>query len=150
MKHVIAKDGTRVSTLFSIVSFPAVDRKRFDHPFAFCLILSTMDANKSFFRSPNCSGSPRYFPTPPSLWIWSFSLMIVLKAYGVLAEKITEDLLAFIVWPEASSYYLSISPNASLLSLVALTKNIVSSAKRRWLMRGHPFATLMPSNMPCD
>ena len=75
MKHDIVWDGIGKSTLFSIVIFPAVDRKRFDHPFAFWVILSTIDEKRSRFFLPNNSRITRYLPTPPS-----FSIMRIVFA----------------------------------------------------------------------
>ncbi|KAF8045218.1 hypothetical protein N665_5389s0001, partial [Sinapis alba] len=92
-------------TLFSITNFPAVDKKFVDHPFTFCEILSTIKVNKSRFRLPKCS--------------------------GVFREKVMEDLVRLISWPDASSYLLRITIKVLQQSFLILMKNIVSSAKRR-------------------
>ena len=52
LKHDMECKGIEVSTLVSIVLFPALDRYFEDQLTAFCLILSTMDANRSFFLLP--------------------------------------------------------------------------------------------------
>lgn len=49
LKHCIAWLGMGDSTLFNNVIFPAEDRNRFFHPFARCLILSTIKEKRSFF-----------------------------------------------------------------------------------------------------
>ena len=136
------------NTLVSIVIFPAVDKKRFDHPQAFCFMRSTIDENKSLFFLPNSSGSPRYFPIPPSFWIERASLTAVFRATGACLEKLIEDFSVLIDCPEASSYRFNNRHRASPLSLLARRKNIVSSAKRRWLRRGHPRATRTPLRVP--
>ena len=66
LKHCIAWLGIGDSTLLRRVIFPTVERNMLVQPLALCLILSTMDVNRSFFLRPKCSGKPRYFPVPPS------------------------------------------------------------------------------------
>lgn len=56
-----------MSTEFSIVIFPARDKCLVDQLTALCLILSTIEVNRSLFLLPKCSGKPRYFPFPSSL-----------------------------------------------------------------------------------
>ncbi|KAF8117265.1 hypothetical protein N665_0012s0265 [Sinapis alba] len=92
-------------TLFTIINFPAVDKNLLVQLFAFCLILSTIEANKSFFRRPKCSGAR--------------------------LEKVIDDFVGLIYWPEADSYLDRMSLRALPLSLEAEVKNMVSSANRR-------------------
>lgn len=47
-KHDIVKDGMAVRTDWSIVSLPALERKREDQLAAHCLILSTIEVNRIF------------------------------------------------------------------------------------------------------
>ena len=144
----MACDGMGDNTLVSIVIFPAVDKNLFDQPHAFCFIRSTIDEKRSRFFLPNSSGSPRYLPVPPSFWIERASLIADLRAVGACREKLIEDFPVLIDCPEASSYRFSNRHKASPFSLLALRKNIVSSAKRRWLRRGHPRATRTPLRVP--
>ena len=131
-----------------MTSFPVVDRYLLDHPFAFCLILSTIEAKLSLFRRPKCSGSPRYFPTPLSFGICRMSLTVDFNCPGVLLEKEIEDFAVLMDFPDAHSYRRRRSLRVLLLSLVASIKNIVSSANNRWLTRGQPLATLIPFMVP--
>lgn len=76
-------------------------------------------------------GNPRYLLSPPSFCICKQSLISVLMDNGALREKVMEDLLVLIDWPEAVSYLVKICLRVEALVLSALMRNIVSSAKRR-------------------
>lgn len=55
-----------------------------------------------------------------------------------------DDLSVLMVSPDAASYLCRIEFNVSQLNSSDPMKNIVSSAKRRWLTRGDPLAILIP------
>lgn len=73
-----AKFGIAERTDCIIVAFPAVVRNCVDQLATFCLMRWTIEAKRSLFFLPNNSGSPRYFPTPPSLSIPSYCFTLVL------------------------------------------------------------------------
>lgn len=102
-KQDIAKEGIAERTNCSIVSFPAVERNLVDQPRAFCFIRLTMEAKRSFFFLPKCSGKPKYFPTPPSWLMPSWVFTLSRAARGVLEENETDDLFGFIFCPDAIS-----------------------------------------------
>lgn len=58
--------GIAVSTDFSIVILPALERKREVQLLAFRLIMSSIEVNMSLFSLPKCSDNLKYFPTPQS------------------------------------------------------------------------------------
>ena len=148
LKLVRAWDGIGESTLWSIVVFPAVDRNLLDQPFSFCLIFSTIELNMSLFLLLKCSGSPRYLPTPPSFVMLSFAFTACFRVPSVLFEKVIDDLSTLIYCPEAFSYRVRSAWSDALLSCEAFTKNMVSSANKKWLSRGLPRATLIPFKEP--
>ncbi|CAN6997703.1 unnamed protein product [Brassica oleracea var. botrytis] len=114
-----------------MTSLPAAERNLLVHLLAFCLIRSTIKEKRSLLRLPKCSGKPKYFPTPLSLWICSTSLSIVFSDTGAFREKVIADLSLFIDCPDACSYLLKLDLRAAQFSLSAWRKNIVSSAKKR-------------------
>lgn len=69
-KQVITKVGMAERTAWSMVAFPAMERKRVEYLKAFCCIKSTMEVNIYFFL-PKCSGNLSYLPTMPSFSILS-------------------------------------------------------------------------------
>lgn len=89
-----------------------------------------MAVNRSFFRRPKCSGSPRYFPFPPSLWIPRICLAASLMSFGVL--------LVFLVYAEEGG--------AACLIWVVEEHCIVS--KQEVVHPGLPLATLTPWSEP--
>lgn len=95
--------GVAVKTALSIVSFLAEERHREDQDTASFLTRSTMAENKSRFVLVNIFGSPKYFPTPPSLVIPRLCFTKSQVAYGVLTEREMEDLSPLIDCPEAES-----------------------------------------------
>lgn len=115
----------------SRVSFPAAESCLDDQQTALYLMRSTMKENMSFFLRPNNSGNPRYFPTPPSFSMPSVCLTRVISSCGVFAEKEIDDLLMFIICPDARSYFCRISFRAKQLWGLKRTKNIVSSTNKR-------------------
>lgn len=115
----------------SRVNFPAAESCLDDQQKALCLMRSTMEANRSFFVRPNNSGNPRYFPAPPSFSMPSVCLTQVLSSCSVFAEKEIDDLLVFIICPDARSYFCRISFRAKQLWGLERTKNNVSSANKR-------------------
>ena len=147
-KQDIAWVGEANRTDFSIVILTAFDKKRLDKLLACCLIMSTIEVKRSFFLRPKCSGRPRYFPTPPSLAIPRRDLTLPWVSWVVFAEKVIDDLLVLIVWPDAASYYWSIECKELQLNSSDCKKNIVSYANRKWLTRGEPLATRIPDKRP--
>ena len=119
-----------------MTSFIAVERSLFDHPFAFCLIMSTIDANIYFFLFPKCSKSPRYFSTPLSFWIWREYFTSTFNRGVVGLEKEIDDFAVLIAWPETSSY----QRRRHLRTLYAFF-NIYEQyrviRKYKWFTRGH-------------
>lgn len=89
LKHCMVWLGIEERTLFSMVILPAVERCLVLHPLALCLILSTV--NRSRFLCPKCSGTPKYFPSPPSTCIPSSAFIFSLSSVGVLLEKVMPD-----------------------------------------------------------
>lgn len=78
-------------TDLSMICLPAPDRNLAVQLCAFCLILSIIDAKMSRFLRQKCSGSPRYFPIPPSIEIAIVSLTRAQTEAGVFAEKVIAD-----------------------------------------------------------
>lgn len=142
LKHIIACVGIGVRTLLVMTILPAVLINLFNQPLTLVLILSTMEVKRSLFLQPKCSGSPKYLPMPPSLGIWMQSFIMFFRERGAFLEKLMEDLVVLIDYLNASSYCWRISFRASVLSLLALAKNMVSSVNRRWFTWGQPRATV--------
>ena len=133
-----------VRTNLIIVIFCVFDRCLVEELRALWWMRSTMDVKRSFFLRPKCSGSPKYFPTPPSFVIPNNGLASSFTGSGVFAEKVIGDLSLFIICPEGSSYSVRISFSFRQQLGEALQKNTVSSAKSRWYTCGLPLATRMP------
>lgn len=93
---------------------------------------------------PKFSGNPKYLPVPPSYEIRRALLVFSRWLHGVFEEKLIDDL----VWLMHCPYLWSIPTNILQLDASDLQKNIVSSAKRRWLTRGIFMATRTPGSDP--
>ena len=81
-KQDIVYVGIALSTALSIVSFPALESLLVDQLIAFCLILSTIEVNRSFFFLPKCSGKPKYLPSPPPFQCPTLTLLFLLPQVG--------------------------------------------------------------------
>lgn len=127
---------------------PAPERNLVVQLWAFCLTRSRIDVNMSRFFRPNCSGKPRYFPIPPSIEIDIESFTRARTQAGVFAEKVIADFWGLILCPETDSYVFRIFNKAVTHLGLDLQKNIVSSAKSRWLMGGLLRETLTPGREP--
>lgn len=136
IKHDIEWLSIADSTDFRSVIFPAVERKRMDHRIAFCLVLSTIPMNKSFFFLPKFSSSPKYLPAPPSFWIFRAPLTLSFISWGAFLEKVVPDYRWFICWPEPFSYRIRMSWRAVTLLVLVLQKKRVSSENKRWFTLG--------------
>ena len=66
LKQDMVYVGIAAKIDFSMIIFPAVVKNLVDHLKAFWRIRSTIMVNRSRFFLPKSSGSPRYFPKPPS------------------------------------------------------------------------------------
>lgn len=83
--------GIAARTALRRVSLPALLRKRVDQLRDLCLILSTMEVNKSRFLFPKCSGRAKYFPNPPTLVIPRICCAAALTSVGDFEEKVMDD-----------------------------------------------------------
>lgn len=109
-----------------------------------------MLAKMSHFFRPKCSGSPRYFPIPPSLGIFSSVLTLLLTSGEVFEEKVMVDFSWLIHCPDASSYLRRIERSVAQFAAVDFPKNIVSSANKRWLIGGQFRAIFIPGSAPTN
>lgn len=141
-------DGIAERTDLSIVSLPAVERKREDQLRARCLIRTTIILKRSFFFLQNNSGNPRYFPFPPSFWILSTAWTRVFVSGAILEEKVIEDFSLLTCYPEAWSYLWRICFSLAQFLGSEREKNIVSSTNNRWLICGLRLETLRPIKLP--
>ena len=82
----------------------------------------------SFFFLPKCSGSPRYWPTPP-LDIPKVALTLSQTSAGGFLENMIDDFVALITCPDTDSYFHSTSRRAATLVRLVLTKNMVSQQR---------------------
>ena len=123
--------GIEVNTNCNMTCFPAPERKQVVQDYDLCLILSTIPVKTSRLLRPKVSGNPKYFPIPPSLSMPSFYLTLALILSGVLEEKVIDDFIKLMLWPELSSYLLRIELKALQFLSFVLQKIIVSSAKSR-------------------
>lgn len=101
LKHVMVWAGRAVRTALSKTSLPAPFKNLVVLLWDHWRILSTRPAKMSRLRRVKCSGTPRYFPTPPSLSMSRKSFTLFLVAVGVLEEKVMVDLSLLIHCPEA-------------------------------------------------
>ena len=100
LKHDIACVGMEARTVLSIIILPARERNFEDQLIDFSLMRPTIPAKMSFLRIPNYSGSPRYFPKPPSFSIPSVCLIWSFLAWLVLRENEIADFWVLISWPD--------------------------------------------------
>lgn len=68
---------------------------------------------------------------PPSVEIHRSPFTLIFTVWGVLEEKVMDDLARLIHCPDANSYLLMIETNAAQLVELDFPNNIVSSAKSR-------------------
>ena len=92
LKLDMEKVGNAVSTDCNITCFPAPDKNLVVHECAFCLILSTTLVKTSRLLRQNVSGSPIYFPIPPSFKIPSTFFTLSFMLTGVFAENVIVEL----------------------------------------------------------
>lgn len=76
------------------------------------------------------------------------AFILVFTSLDVFEEKVIADFPRLMHWPDAPSYTVKMRFNASQLDTFVLVKNIVSSAKSKWLIGGQPHATLIPAILP--
>lgn len=148
LKQDIVYVGIEDSTDFIIASLPALDKNRVDQWAAHCLILSTIKVKRSIFLFSKCSGSFKYFPTPPSFCIPCINFAAFFTSCGVFFEKIIEDLAMFTFYPDSCSYSCRIVMSEWQFSGEEWQNIMVSSANSKWLTLGLPRATLIPCREP--
>ena len=68
---------------------------------------------------------------PPSVEIHRSPFTLIFTVWGVLEEKVMDDLARLIHYPDTNSYLLMIEPRVAQLVELDFPKNIVSSAKSR-------------------
>ena len=143
-KQLIVYVGTAWATALIRISLPPIERSLPFQPASFLATLSLTLANTCVFYFPMMEGSPRYLLCRESCIGPRMSRMLSFKSWGVFGLKKTEDLLVLIFYPEASSYLLRILTSAWHSWTFALQNKRLSSAKKRWVIKGQPLQMEIP------
>lgn len=100
-KHDITYVGNACATDFKRTSFPPLERSYADQELIRSFSRSCTKAKTCRLEPHIISGSPRYIPIPPSLWIPSVCFSVPFNSCGTLLPNKIDDLPWFSCFPEA-------------------------------------------------
>lgn len=125
-KQDITYVGSAWATDFKRTSLPPLERNFADHELIRSFSRFRTKANTCRFELHIFSGSPRYMPMPPSLWIPKVCFSVPFSSCGTFLPNKIADLPWFNCWPDALPYVSMIFINSAHCWTFAMQKkNIV-------------------------